>query len=349
MGHARIARIEGQDHQGVDAQAIRAAVLEEARVGPFPADAHRYRPLPASAASPTTGQPRTLRRRRRRRGGVIREDDETVEARDQSGAGTRPSPTRASASPKASARPVLSSFTFPLAPNLSLVTTVTATRSASQTCRAPSGSQASDVVTLDPQSEVGSLPGVSMARGKVAPNAAEQSQSRARVPASDVYGAWPDGSVFCSDCQLVEREGPAATRSRLGRHGEGQRQARCTGRPDGCLHHRRKLPKTGARDNGRDFDHHRVDEHDFRPPAGPSSGPGPTTSAYRRRRGRAGEDPGEPIDRDLVTGAFVLACARHADQRRASGEDFIVAKICTGWRCPSASPRRSWPLRPGAR
>jgi GTP pyrophosphokinase len=43
------------------------------------------------------------------------------------------------------------------------------------------------------------------------------------------------------------------------------------------------------------------------------------------------------IDRDLVERAFVFACERHADQRRRSGEDFIVhpvavAKICAGMR-----------------
>src|SRR5205085_9639979 len=43
------------------------------------------------------------------------------------------------------------------------------------------------------------------------------------------------------------------------------------------------------------------------------------------------------IDRDRVEDAFVYACVHHADQRRKSGEDFIihpvrVAKICAGKR-----------------
>src|SRR5690606_25694290 len=43
------------------------------------------------------------------------------------------------------------------------------------------------------------------------------------------------------------------------------------------------------------------------------------------------------IDRDRVERAFVFACEHHADQRRKSGEDFIVhpvgvAKICAGLR-----------------
>jgi GTP pyrophosphokinase len=44
-----------------------------------------------------------------------------------------------------------------------------------------------------------------------------------------------------------------------------------------------------------------------------------------------------PVDRERVTAAFVFACEHHADQRRRSGEDFIVhpvgvAKICAGMR-----------------
>jgi GTP diphosphokinase / guanosine-3',5'-bis(diphosphate) 3'-diphosphatase len=44
-----------------------------------------------------------------------------------------------------------------------------------------------------------------------------------------------------------------------------------------------------------------------------------------------------PIDRDRVEEAFVYACLHHADQRRKSGEDFIihpvgVARICAGMR-----------------
>ena len=50
----------------------------------------------------------------------------------------------------------------------------------------------------------------------------------------------------------------------------------------------------------------------------------------------------EEIDRDLVERAFVFSCERHADQRRASGEDFIihpvgVAKICAGMRLDTAT------------
>ena len=50
----------------------------------------------------------------------------------------------------------------------------------------------------------------------------------------------------------------------------------------------------------------------------------------------------EPVDRDLVEKAFLFACDHHKDQRRASGEDFIihpvgVAKICAGMRLDTAT------------
>ncbi len=53
-------------------------------------------------------------------------------------------------------------------------------------------------------------------------------------------------------------------------------------------------------------------------------------------------DSGDGVDRELVEKAFVFACERHADQRRASGEDFIVhpisvAKICAGMRLDTAT------------
>src|SRR5919206_5276209 len=49
------------------------------------------------------------------------------------------------------------------------------------------------------------------------------------------------------------------------------------------------------------------------------------------------EDSAVEVDRARVEEAFVFACEHHADQRRRSGEDFIVhpvgvAKICAGLR-----------------
>ena len=55
------------------------------------------------------------------------------------------------------------------------------------------------------------------------------------------------------------------------------------------------------------------------------------------------ENPANPrIERGPVERAFVFACERHADQRRRSGEDFIVhpvavAKICAGMRLDTAT------------
>ena len=49
------------------------------------------------------------------------------------------------------------------------------------------------------------------------------------------------------------------------------------------------------------------------------------------------DEVAEAVDRERVVQAFVFACEHHADQRRRSGEDFIVhpvgvAKICAGMR-----------------
>ena len=51
---------------------------------------------------------------------------------------------------------------------------------------------------------------------------------------------------------------------------------------------------------------------------------------------------GRSLGRELVEKAFVFACDRHADQRRVSGEDFIVhpvgvAKICAGMRLDTST------------
>src|SRR5215210_5265045 len=95
-----------------------------------------------------------------------------------------------------------------------------------------------------------------------------------------------------------------------------------------------------------DFRHRPVDRHEGHAPAGPRA---KLTDDQRRLLGdlfavveeHAGE-AAEEIDRDLVERAFVFSCDRHADQRRASGEDFInhpvgVAKICAGMRLDTAT------------
>ncbi len=54
------------------------------------------------------------------------------------------------------------------------------------------------------------------------------------------------------------------------------------------------------------------------------------------------QDMAARVDRELVKRAFVFACERHADQRRRSGEEFIVhpvgvAKVCAGMRLDTAT------------
>ncbi len=104
---------------------------------------------------------------------------------------------------------------------------------------------------------------------------------------------------------------------------------------------RRKARAGNGRPSARDVERARVDEH----------GGAVTVTAAKQLtehqrelladlfavvEEHAGESV-EPVDRDLVQRAFAFACERHADQRRASGEDFIVhpvgvAKICAGMR-----------------
>ena len=104
-----------------------------------------------------------------------------------------------------------------------------------------------------------------------------------------------------------------------------------------------------AEDDRRDFEHHRVDEH---PEAGSLE---PTALRSRLTDGQRvlladlfavveehAAEAAEEIDRRQVEEAFVFACDRHADQRRASGENFIihpvgVAKICAGMRLDTAT------------
>jgi len=109
---------------------------------------------------------------------------------------------------------------------------------------------------------------------------------------------------------------------------------------------RKRRPKRSraagdGRGRGDDFERHPVDEHAGRAPAGPKA---KLTDSQRILLGdlfavveEHAEEAAEEVDRRLVQAAFVFACDRHADQRRASGEDFIVhpvgvGKICAGMR-----------------
>ena len=103
---------------------------------------------------------------------------------------------------------------------------------------------------------------------------------------------------------------------------------------------------TAKKKDERDFRHRPVDRHTGAAPAGP------TTKLTKGQRVLLGDllavieehagESAEEIDRDQVERAFVFSCERHANQRRASGEDFIVhpigvAKICAGMRLDTAT------------
>src|SRR5215218_38886 len=105
-----------------------------------------------------------------------------------------------------------------------------------------------------------------------------------------------------------------------------------------------KEPRTGLADPA--FDRDPVDRASVPKPAGSDD----RLSAHERVLlgdlfavvEEHASEAAEPIDRDQVEEAFVFACEHHADQRRASGDDFIVhpvsvAKICAGMRLDTAT------------
>jgi GTP pyrophosphokinase len=126
-------------------------------------------------------------------------------------------------------------------------------------------------------------------------------------------------------------ETPRTEDSRAGTRGRGKRAA--TARRDGAAGN--GAPAT------RDFEHHPVDEARGHTPVGPRER---LSDDQRRMLGdlfavveEHADEAAETVDRRLVEQAFIFACERHAHQRRASGEDFIVhpvgvAKICAGMR-----------------
>ncbi len=96
----------------------------------------------------------------------------------------------------------------------------------------------------------------------------------------------------------------------------------------------------------RGFEHHPVDKATRHAPAGPKTR---LTDDQRTLLGdlfavveEHADAAAEQIDKRLVQKAFVFACDRHADQRRRTGEEFIVhpigvAKICAGMRLDTAT------------
>jgi guanosine-3',5'-bis(diphosphate) 3'-pyrophosphohydrolase len=130
------------------------------------------------------------------------------------------------------------------------------------------------------------------------------------------------------------RTGAGATKAaprKASSHKDGKPKAPRRSRPAG----------TAAAEAEPSFRHRHVDEAPSHAPVGPKTR---LTDDQRVLLGDLfaviGEHApaaAEKVDRRLVQKAFVFACERHADQRRASGEDFIVhpvgvAKICAGMR-----------------
>jgi GTP diphosphokinase / guanosine-3',5'-bis(diphosphate) 3'-diphosphatase len=105
-----------------------------------------------------------------------------------------------------------------------------------------------------------------------------------------------------------------------------------------------KEPRTGLADPA--FEREPVDRAPVPGPAGPGDR---LSEAERVLLGdlfavveEHADEAAERVDRTKVEEAFVFACERHADQRRASGDDFIVhpvsvAKICAGMRLDTAT------------
>src|SRR4051794_25531076 len=148
---------------------------------------------------------------------------------------------------------------------------------------------------------------------------------------------------------------PARTWSgpRLARHSRGETRSmpklpKSVGRSPA-----KKKAAQGSKGNGKaakgDFEHRQV---------GQAGGGGngatmtPTVELNKFERGLLSDlfavieeharDSEADVDRELIERAFLFACERHADQRRQSGEDFIVhpvgvAKICAGMRLDTAT------------
>jgi GTP diphosphokinase / guanosine-3',5'-bis(diphosphate) 3'-diphosphatase len=101
------------------------------------------------------------------------------------------------------------------------------------------------------------------------------------------------------------------------------------------------------------FDHRPVDESAGRDGGGGvSAAPSATVELNEFEQGLLSDlvavieehagDAVAQIDRSMIERAFLFSCERHADQRRKSGEDFIVhpvgvAKICAGMRLDTAT------------
>ncbi|MCL6441014.1 MAG: HD domain-containing protein, partial [Thermoleophilum sp.] len=111
-------------------------------------------------------------------------------------------------------------------------------------------------------------------------------------------------------------------------------------RPDGPVSDERRAAHAGGAASST-FDRRPIDVARDHAPAGPVDR---LTAEQRTLLGdllavveEHADEAARPVDQELVERAFVFACERHAGQRRASGEEFIVhpvgvAKICAGMR-----------------
>jgi GTP diphosphokinase / guanosine-3',5'-bis(diphosphate) 3'-diphosphatase len=138
-------------------------------------------------------------------------------------------------------------------------------------------------------------------------------------------------------------KGKARAKSSSG--GDGARRDATAKRSSGSSKKKAAARKRAATVPASKFERHPVDEVREHTPAGPAV----LTDDQRVLLGdlfavveEHADEAAERVDRDLVEKAFVFACERHADQLRASGEDFIVhpvgvAKICAGMRLDTAT------------
>ena len=124
-------------------------------------------------------------------------------------------------------------------------------------------------------------------------------------------------------------------------NGSGNGRSKATQKPD--RRRRRGRGKAAAAVAEPEFERTRIDEASGSPQAAVEA-PERLSDDQRLLLGdlfavveEHASESSERVDRELLQRAFVFACDRHADQRRASGEDFIVhpigvAKICAGMR-----------------
>src|SRR5919198_4715831 len=135
-----------------------------------------------------------------------------------------------------------------------------------------------------------------------------------------------------------------ASRASKDGSGNGAKRSRSSAAKRSGSRARKPRPATAVAE--RSFERRSVDQAPEHAPAGPK------TRLTEDQRVLLGDlfavieehssDAAEKVDKRAVQKAFVFACERHAEQQRASGEDFIVhpvgvAKICAGMRLDTAT------------